>query len=58
MRLPLFSEAYEGEAQQARARGWPVRTERGEHLHQIVDPDAVSRALLNLAGVSARYAGN
>jgi hypothetical protein len=48
----LFSQAYEGAADQARARGWPVRTARGEHLHQVVDPDVVSRALLDLAGTA------
>jgi hypothetical protein len=44
----LFSPAYAGQADQARARGWPVRTTEGEHLHQVVDPDAVSLALLDL----------
>ena len=45
----LFSEAYEGQAAEARGRGWPVRTTRGEHLHQVVDPAGVTRALLDLA---------
>ncbi len=45
----LFSPAYAGQADLARARGWPVRTTAGEHLHQIVDPTAVSRALIDLA---------
>ncbi|MGN6678287.1 MAG: alpha/beta fold hydrolase [Streptosporangiaceae bacterium] len=46
----LFSQAYEGQADEARRRGWPVRTTRGEHLHQAVDPEAVTQALLELAG--------
>jgi hypothetical protein len=54
----LFSEAYEGQAAEAGRRGWPVRTTRGEHLHQAVDPAAVTQALLELAdaacGDSAR----
>jgi hypothetical protein len=45
----LFSPAYAGQADLARARGWPVRTTEGEHLHQIVDPEAVSLALIDLA---------
>ena len=46
----LFSRAYEGQAAEARRRGWPVRTTRGEHLHQVVDPAAVTEAVLELAG--------
>jgi hypothetical protein len=46
----LFSQAYEGQAAEARRRCWPVRTTRGEHLHQVVDPAAVTQALLELAG--------
>lgn len=45
----LFSEAYEGQAEEARNRGWPVYTTRGEHLHQVVDPAGVTQALLKLA---------
>jgi hypothetical protein len=48
----LFSQAYEGQAAEARRRGWPVRTVRGEHLHQVVDPAGVTRALLELAGAA------
>jgi hypothetical protein len=50
----LFSEAYEGQAAEAVRRGWPVRTTRGEHLHQVVDPAAVTRALLELADLASR----
>jgi hypothetical protein len=45
----LFSAGYEHEADQARERGWPVRTVSGEHLHQVVDPGGVGRALAELA---------
>jgi hypothetical protein len=45
-----FSEGYADEAQQASALGWPVRVVRGEHLHQVVDPGAVTGALLDIAG--------
>jgi hypothetical protein len=50
----LFSEAYEGQAAEAVRRGWPVRTTRGEHLHQVVDPAAVTRSLLELADLASR----
>lgn len=45
-----FSAAYAEPAGQARSLGWPVRTVPGEHLHQVVEPDAIARALLDLAG--------
>jgi hypothetical protein len=45
----LFSPPYGEQADLARTRGWPVRTTEGEHLHQVVDPEAVSVALLDLA---------
>lgn len=51
-RYLLFSTAYEGQAAEARRRGWPVRSVPGEHLHQVVDPDAVTRALLELASAA------
>jgi hypothetical protein len=44
----LFSPGYRDQAAQARRRGWPVHSLPGEHLHQIVDPQAVARALLDL----------
>ncbi len=44
----LFSPAYQDQARQARQRGWPVQSLPGEHLHQIVDPDGVAHALLDL----------
>ncbi len=48
-----FSQAYEGEAAEAQRRGWPVRTARGEHLHQVVDPAGVTEALLGLAAAAS-----
>ena len=49
----LFSDAYEGQANQARSRGWPVRTVAGQHLHQVVDPARVTEAMLDLAAQRA-----
>jgi len=43
-----FSQAYDGPAEEARRRGWPVLRVPGEHLHQVVDPDAVAHAVLKL----------
>ena len=48
-----FSSGYQDQAQRARQRGWPVRSVPGEHLHQVVDPHGVARALLDLVA-SAR----
>lgn len=45
----LFSSGYSALADQARERGWPVAVTEGEHLHQVVDPDAVARAITDLA---------
>jgi hypothetical protein len=46
----LFGPAYEAEAAEARARGWAVAHEPGAHLHQLVDPDAVARRIVELSG--------
>jgi hypothetical protein len=43
-----FSEVYEGEAAEARSRGWPVTKLPGGHLHMLVDPAGVATALLEL----------
>ena len=48
-----FSSGYQDQAQRARQRRWPVRSVPGEHLHQVVDPHGVARALLDLVA-SAR----
>lgn len=53
----LFSQAYQGEAAEAKRRGWPVRTVPGEHLHQAVDPAAVTAALLGLAAAGSGRGG-
>lgn len=45
----LFSAGYMALADQARQRGWPVTVTEGDHLHQVVDPDAVASALVELA---------
>lgn len=52
----LFSQAYEGQAAEARRRGWPTRTVPGEHLHQVVDPAGVTSALLELAAAAGAAA--
>ncbi|MGA5299145.1 alpha/beta hydrolase [Nucisporomicrobium flavum] len=44
-----FSEPYDADAADAAARGWPVEAVPGEHLHQVVDPDAVAAAIRRLA---------
>jgi hypothetical protein len=45
----LFSDAYRGQADQVRNRGWRVEAISGAHLHMVVDPVAVTDALLRLA---------
>ena len=53
-RLPAaylaFGDTYDEECTEARRRGWPVETLPGEHLHQLVDPQAVAGALTRLLG--------
>jgi hypothetical protein len=47
-----FGDAYADERDDARRRGWPVETLPGGHLHQLVDPTAVTDAVERLiAGV-------
>jgi hypothetical protein len=51
-----FGDTYEDERADATGRGWAVRTLPGRHLHLLVDPPAVARAiteLLGAAGISA-----
>jgi hypothetical protein len=43
-----FSPHYEAAAREARARGWAVEHIAGLHLHQLVDPDAVTTHLVRL----------
>ena len=43
-----FSAGYADEASRAGHAGWPVEYLPGEHLHQVVDPEAVTDSLLSL----------
>ncbi len=43
-----FSVGYQDQADRARGLGWPVLSLPGGHLHQIVDPDGVTSALIQL----------
>ena len=43
-----FSDGYAAEASRAGHAGWPVEHLPGEHLHQVVDPVAVTDSLLSL----------
>jgi pimeloyl-ACP methyl ester carboxylesterase len=45
----LFGPPYDELASEARGRGWIVEQLAGRHLHQLVDPDGVARALLAIA---------
>ncbi len=44
-----FTPAYDADAQQALRLGWPYRHIAGNHFHMLVDPTAVTDALLDLA---------
>ena len=44
-----FTPTYDGDAQQACRLGWPYRHLAGDHFHMLVDPTAVTDALLDLA---------
>ena len=43
-----FGDAYDAERATATARGWPVETLPGRHLHQLVDPLGVADGVLRL----------
>lgn len=43
-----FGDTYASDRQAAAARGWPVTTLPGEHLHSLVDPDRVAAAIDSL----------
>jgi hypothetical protein len=45
-----FGDTYDHERAEAQRRGWPVQTLSGDHLHMLVDPGAVTQALLELLG--------
>jgi hypothetical protein len=42
----LFGPSYDHVAQDARVRGWDVDQIPGQHLHQLVDPDAVAARIV------------
>jgi hypothetical protein len=44
-----FGDTYVQEQAEAARRGWPLENLPGQHLHQLVDPPAVTEALLRLA---------
>jgi len=44
----LFSAPYQADARQARVRGWAVRELPAGHFHMLVEPLAVTDALLDL----------
>ena len=43
-----LSDAYEGEAAEARERGWPVRRQLSHHLALLTEPRQVAREILQL----------
>ena len=43
-----YGPPYDRTADAARRRGWPVSRVPGEHLHQVVDPEAVTDEMLKL----------
>jgi hypothetical protein len=45
----LFGPPYDSLAAEARRRGWPLKQVPGQHLHMVVDPEAVAGALSDLA---------
>jgi hypothetical protein len=46
----LFGPSYNHVAQDARLRGWDVDQVPGQHLHQLVDPDAVAARIVTMTG--------
>ncbi|WP_336210433.1 alpha/beta hydrolase [Nonomuraea sp. LPB2021202275-12-8] len=44
-----YGPPYDTVAEEARRRGWPVLRAPGMHLHQLVDPEGVTDALLKLS---------
>ncbi|GAA2581409.1 hypothetical protein GCM10010399_08940 [Dactylosporangium fulvum] len=44
----LFGPSYDHMAQDARVRGWDVDQVPGQHLHQLVDPDAVAARIVTM----------
>lgn len=52
-----FSEVYDAQAHQARQRNWLVRRLPGQHLHQLVEPTAVTDQLLDMVSELLRSRG-
>jgi pimeloyl-ACP methyl ester carboxylesterase len=48
-----FAEPYDQGAAQASAHGWPTRHVPGNHLHMLVEPEAIADVVLELAGEGA-----
>ncbi|MFN2562896.1 MAG: alpha/beta hydrolase [Jatrophihabitans sp.] len=44
-----FAEPYDAGAEQALASGWLTKRVPGQHLHMLIDPQAVAAAILELA---------
>jgi hypothetical protein len=42
----VFCDAYRAQADTAARLGWPVRRLPGEHLHQVVDPEGVTKLII------------
>ncbi|MEU8249524.1 alpha/beta hydrolase [Nonomuraea sp. NPDC048916] len=47
-----YGPPYDTVAEEAARRGWPVLRTPGRHLHQVVDPEGVTDALLKLSRTS------
>lgn len=43
-----FGDTYAAERREAAARGWPVVSLPGRHLHMLTDPEGVARQILEL----------
>ncbi|TDD04811.1 alpha/beta hydrolase [Nonomuraea deserti] len=50
--LLWYGPPYDTIAEEAARRGWPVTRLPGQHLHQVIDPEGVTDALLKLSGKS------
>ncbi|MCU7724923.1 alpha/beta hydrolase [Actinoplanes sp. KI2] len=45
----LFGPPYDAMAREAAQRGWVVEENAGQHLHQLVDPDTVTRTIVAMS---------
>jgi hypothetical protein len=53
----LFGPPYDATARDAGRRGWVVEETTGLHLHQLVDPDAVTRSIVTMSELWRSSAG-